>query len=89
MQVPIRAADSRVTMAMKDFLQLCPPTFRGEPNLLVAEDWLEQVTKALDTYWVSPKEFRVLFASYQLQGDALQWWKTIEESVAKKWVGAF
>ena len=38
MQVPIRAADSRATMAMKAFLQLRPPTFKGEPNPLVAED---------------------------------------------------
>ena len=26
----------------------------------------------------------MLFASYQLQGDALQWWKTVDESVVKK-----
>ena len=31
------------------------------------------------------EELKVLSASYQLQGDALQWWKTVEESVAKKW----
>ena len=29
MQVPIRAADSKATTAMKAFLQLRPPTFRG------------------------------------------------------------
>ena len=52
---------------------------------MVVEDWLEQVTRALDTILVTEEELRVLFASYQLQGDALQWWKTIEESVAKKW----
>ncbi|GFS32096.1 hypothetical protein Acr_00g0020820 [Actinidia rufa] len=67
------------------FLQLRPPTFRGEPDLLVAEDELEQVTRALDTILVTEEELRVLFASYQLQGDALQWWKTVEECVAKKW----
>ena len=38
MQVPIRAADTRVTTAMKAFLQLCPLTFRGEPDPLDAED---------------------------------------------------
>ena len=85
MQVPTRATDSRATTAMKAFLQLCPPTFRGELDPLVVEDWLEQVTRALDTILVTEEELRVLFASYQLQGDALQWWKTMEESVAKKW----
>ncbi|GFS37772.1 hypothetical protein Acr_00g0053850 [Actinidia rufa] len=34
---------------------------------------------------MTEEELRVLFASYQLQGDALQWWKTMKEVVAKKW----
>ena len=45
---------------------------------MVTEDWLEQVTRALDTILVTEEELRVLFASYQLQRDALQWWKTVE-----------
>ena len=73
MQVLVRAADSRATTAMKAFLQLRPPTFKGEPNSLVAKDWLEQVTRALDTILITEEELRVLFASYQLQEDALQW----------------
>ncbi|GFY85491.1 hypothetical protein Acr_04g0002290 [Actinidia rufa] len=83
--MPVRAADSRATIAMKAFLQLRPPTFKGEPDPLMAEDWLEQVTRALDTILVIEEELRVMFASYQLQGDAFQWWKTMEESLAKKW----
>ncbi|GFS44985.1 hypothetical protein Acr_00g0093390 [Actinidia rufa] len=66
--VPIRATENRATTAMKAFLQLRLPTFKGESNPLVAEDWLEQVTRALDTILVTEKELRVLFASYQLQG---------------------
>ncbi|GFS29011.1 hypothetical protein Acr_00g0004970 [Actinidia rufa] len=85
MQVPVRTAESRATTAMKAFLQLRPPTFKGEPDPLVVEDWLEQVTRALDTILVTEEDLRVLFASYQLQGDALQWWKTMEEVGAKKW----
>ena len=73
MQVPVRAVDSRATTTMKAFLQLRSPTFRGEPDLLVMEDWLEQVTRVLDMILVTEVELRVLFASYQLQGDALQW----------------
>ncbi|GFZ13156.1 hypothetical protein Acr_23g0015410 [Actinidia rufa] len=75
--VPVRTAESRATTAMKAFLQLRPPMFKGEPDPLVAEDWLEQVTRALDTILVTEEDLRVLFASYQLQGDALQWWKTM------------
>ncbi|GFZ01057.1 hypothetical protein Acr_14g0006920 [Actinidia rufa] len=86
MQVPVRTAESRATTAMKAFLQLRPPTFKGEPDPLVAEDWLEQVTRALDTILVTEEDLRVLFASYQLQGDALQWWKTMEEEKAKQFM---
>ncbi|GFZ11679.1 hypothetical protein Acr_23g0000640 [Actinidia rufa] len=32
MQVPVRMAESRATMAIKAFLQLRPPTFKGEPD---------------------------------------------------------
>ena len=84
--MPVIATKSRVTTTMKAFLQLHPPTFKGEPNPLVVEDWLEQVTRAraLDTILVTEEELRVLFISYQLQWNALQWWMTIKESVAKK-----
>ena len=82
-QVPVRAVDSRATKIMKAFLQLCLPTFRGKLDPLVVEDWFEQVTRALDTILVTEEELSVLFASYQLQGDALQWWKTVEESMER------
>ncbi|GFY90223.1 hypothetical protein Acr_07g0004200 [Actinidia rufa] len=60
MQVPVRTAESRATTAMKACLQLRPPTFKGEPDPLVAEDWLEQVTRALDTILVTEEDLRVL-----------------------------
>ncbi|GFY95423.1 hypothetical protein Acr_10g0008080 [Actinidia rufa] len=84
MQVPVRTAESRATTAMKAFLQLRPPTFKGEPDPLVAEDWLEQVTRALDTILVTEEDLRVV-CILSIAGDAHQWWKTMEEVVAKKW----
>ena len=66
MQVLVRAVDSRATTAMKAFLQLYPHTFRGESDPLFAKDWLEQVTRALDTILVTKEKLRLLFASYQL-----------------------
>ena len=65
MQVPIRAADTRDTTAMKAFLQLHPPTFRGKSDPLVSEDWLEQVMRALDMILTTKEDLRVLFALYQ------------------------
>ena len=65
MQVSVIAADFRDITAMKTFLQLRPPTFKGEPDSLVAEDWFEQVTRVLDTILME-EELRVFFASCQL-----------------------
>ncbi|GFY95350.1 hypothetical protein Acr_10g0007350 [Actinidia rufa] len=58
MQVPIRAADTRLTTTMKAFLQHRPLTFRDKLDPLVVKDWLEQVTRALDTTLVTEKELR-------------------------------
>ena len=63
--MPVRAADTRAITAMKAFIQLCPTTFKGKTDLLVVEDWLEQVTRGLDTILVMDEELRVIFASYQ------------------------
>ncbi|GFZ06735.1 hypothetical protein Acr_18g0009050 [Actinidia rufa] len=52
-----------------------PPTFLG------GAEFMQGVFTAIEQV----EELRVLFASYQLQGDALQWWKTVEEVGAKKW----
>ena len=66
MQVAVRAAKSKAATAMEAFLQLHPPMFKGESDPLVAEDWLEQATRALDTILVTEEKLRLLFASYQL-----------------------
>ena len=71
MQEPIRVADTRGTTAMKVFLQLCLLTFQGKPDPVVAKNWLEQVMRALDMILVTEEDLQVLFAPYQLQGDAL------------------
>ncbi|GFS31821.1 hypothetical protein Acr_00g0019370 [Actinidia rufa] len=57
-QAPVRAIDSRATTAMKTFLQLRPPTFKGELDPLFAENWLEQITRALDMILVIEEELR-------------------------------
>ncbi|PSS08028.1 DNA-binding protein like [Actinidia chinensis var. chinensis] len=58
MQVPIRAVDKRATTTMKAFLQLRLLTFWGKLDPLIVEDWLEQVTRALDTILVMEEDLR-------------------------------
>ncbi|GFS30929.1 hypothetical protein Acr_00g0014840 [Actinidia rufa] len=50
----------------------------GEPDPLMAKDWLEQVTRALDTILVTDEELRVLFASYQFAAVAIE--ETLNET---------
>ncbi|GFS33310.1 hypothetical protein Acr_00g0027730 [Actinidia rufa] len=74
MQVPVRTVDKRATTTMKAFLQLRLLTFWGESDPLgesdpfLVEDWLKQVTRALDTILVTEEDLRVLFSSYQYKG---------------------
>ena len=55
-----------------------PPTFSGEPDPLVAEDWLKQITKVLHGMKVTDDETRVLLATFQLKVEAKVWWESVK-----------
>src|SRR3954463_1142662 len=63
--------DSVVTI--QDFILLNPPVFRCSSEPLDADDWLRSLERKLETTHVAPSD-RVLFATYFLEGAALQWW---------------
>src|SRR3954470_1630052 len=64
--------DSVVTI--QDFILLNPPVFRCSSELLDADDWLRSLERKLETAHVAPSD-RVLFATYFLEGAAIQWWE--------------
>ena len=66
-----REMDRRVADA---FHRQKPPSFAGGDSVS-AENWLEGVEKVLDFLDCDDRQ-RVLFASFKLDGDAYQWWKT-------------
>jgi Zinc knuckle./Retrotransposon gag protein. len=58
---------------LTDFLRVRPPTFSSTTNLVEAGDWLHVVEKKLELLHCMDQE-KVVFASHQLQGPALEWW---------------
>ena len=45
-----------VGCALREFCKMNPPTFFGEPDPLVEEDWLKQITKVLNGMKVTDDE---------------------------------
>src|SRR3954463_16190510 len=63
-----------VVVSIQDFILLKPPVFRCSSEPLEADDWLRSIECKLDMAHVSPND-RVIFATYFLEGAALQWWE--------------
>ena len=56
-----------------EFMKGRPPVFSQASNPLQADDWLKAVERQLDIAQCDDRE-KVLYASGQLQGAALDWW---------------
>src|ERR1041385_3880369 len=70
-------------VTIQDIILINPPIFRCSSEPLDADDWLRSLERKLETAHVAPGD-RVLFATYFLEGAALQWW---ENFVAMQPVG--
>ncbi|XP_058202907.1 uncharacterized protein LOC131317367 [Rhododendron vialii] len=57
----------------------------GDPDLIAANEWLEQVTRFLDTLHVKDDDLRVDLAACQLRQNAHEWWKYAKTTVEAKW----
>ncbi|XP_066381052.1 uncharacterized protein [Miscanthus floridulus] len=60
-----------------EFLKGRPPTFNHSPDRLQADDWLRAVERQLEIAQCDDRE-KVLYASGQLQGAALDWWDSFQ-----------
>ena len=66
--VPPQVRDKR-----REFLKGHPPVFKHSIDPLQADDWLRAIERQLEIAQCDDKE-KVLYASRQLQGAALDWW---------------
>ncbi|GKV41955.1 hypothetical protein SLEP1_g49421 [Rubroshorea leprosula] len=64
---------------LTDFVKLTKPFDGSSTDLVVAEDWIDDIEKAFKGKGVL-EEQKVPFAAYMLKGDANNWWK-IEERI--------
>jgi hypothetical protein len=56
-----------------------PPTFSHSVEPMDADDWLKTIEKKLQVVQCNNRE-KVLFASHQLEGPALDWWDAYVEA---------
>ncbi|CAL9130901.1 unnamed protein product, partial [Musa textilis] len=62
---------------IEQFKKLSPPCFSGEPDPMVAEQWIMRMEKIFDVL-DCPDDQKVSFATFMLEGEAEYWWKTIK-----------
>ncbi|GFZ15651.1 hypothetical protein Acr_25g0000600 [Actinidia rufa] len=78
------ATSARFRDGMKEFRKMNPPSFDGLGDPVVAGHWLSQIRKIFDTVRITEDDMKVSFASYQLVGEANEWWESIKET--KGWI---
>ena len=67
--------ETRDTQVMRAFQRMRPPTFAGQPDPLVAEEWLEHITRILDSQAIVEPHLRIRCATFQFTELASQWWR--------------
>ncbi|MQL81551.1 hypothetical protein Taro_014015 [Colocasia esculenta] len=61
-------------MQVEKFLRLQPPTYSGGPNPDTVEHWVHEIERVFATMRCLAAD-RVVLATYQLRGFALEWWR--------------
>ncbi|XP_057492420.1 uncharacterized protein LOC130778017 [Actinidia eriantha] len=74
------ATSARFREGMKEFRKMNPPSFDGLGDPVAAGHWLSQIHKIFDTVRITEDDMKVSFASYQLVGEANEWWESIKEA---------
>ncbi|MQL89069.1 hypothetical protein Taro_021635, partial [Colocasia esculenta] len=70
---PVLLAEEPV-MQVEKFLRLQPPTYSGGPNPDTAKHWVHEIERVFATMRC-PAADKVVLATYQLRGFALEWWR--------------
>jgi hypothetical protein len=73
--------ESEAMMVLHEFQKQNPPVFRGWPEPKLAEHWLSQMEKILNSMCITDDQTRVSFAVSQLEEDAVQWWRLIDRTL--------
>ena len=52
-----------------------PTTFKGEPDPIAAEEWLEDKENILESLQLVDDDLKMATAPFYLKGEAAKWWK--------------
>ncbi|XP_058185826.1 uncharacterized protein LOC131303052 [Rhododendron vialii] len=63
---------------MNKFCKRRPLAFHGKPDLILAEAWLKETKVIFRTLDITRDGDRVALATYQLKGEARNWWELME-----------
>ena len=63
-QQPTTPRLAKTGFSLREFYRLNPPIFSGETNSLIAEDWLEQITKVLEGMPMEDDTIKVHLATF-------------------------
>ncbi|XP_057981254.1 uncharacterized protein LOC131166694 [Malania oleifera] len=77
----VRRREHSLTAArctIERFTRIHPPTFSGGPDPMIAKDWVEKTKRLLEVLHCTDKQ-RVLYATFQLSGEAGRWWTAANE----------
>ncbi|KAF5933939.1 hypothetical protein HYC85_030110 [Camellia sinensis] len=81
-----QAAETGPSFLKREFFRCNPDEFIGDPKEpLKADEWLEQTTKTFEMLGIEDGALKVTLASFQLKGDAGQWWKYEKARVGGTW----
>lgn len=66
----------RLMLIQGEFRKTRPPVFKGEPDPMVAEEWLRQIKRRMANQGV-PEDLMVSIACTYLEGQAYHWWESV------------
>ncbi|CAL8089945.1 unnamed protein product [Prunus armeniaca] len=68
--------DYQIMRIQGEFHKTRPPVFKGDPNPMVAEEWLRQMRRKMNEQRV-PGNLKVTTASTYSEGQAYHWWESV------------
>ncbi|CAL5394237.1 unnamed protein product [Camellia sinensis] len=81
-----QVAEAGPCFLKREFFRSNPDEFVGDPKEpLKADEWLEQMSKTFEMLAIEDGALKVTLASFQLKGDAGQWWKYEKTRVGGTW----
>ncbi|XP_058189892.1 uncharacterized protein LOC131307415 isoform X1 [Rhododendron vialii] len=78
---PAAGKESKAMVVLREFQKQNPPVFRGWPEPKLAEYWLSQMERILNSMSITDDQTRVSLAASQLEEDAVQWWRLIDRTL--------